>query len=359
LASRDSRHYYNARKHRHRHFAILDPAMLKALPRPDWQIEGIFVAKSLNVVAGAPGTYKSFLALDMGYSIARGRPWQGRRVSQGNVLIIAGESVHAQIDRLKALELTHKHELASGLDHVPMPVNLSIPQEVTALEDAIRERGTDYDVIVIDTLAQSTVGADENSNRDMGMVADVLQDLAEEFGMTIIVIHHTTKSTGSFRGASPVRGAVATEIKVEAANGLVELSCVKLRHAPAFAPITLRATPVAIPDGLTPTSLVFAATSEQMPRQGSSGAPEPQTPSEVQLLTILKTITGGKRVQRAAWWKACAAQGVAETTFERARKQLLADEFIVREGEGRSTFYSVKTSKFEDLLNASDGEDMP
>ena len=48
------------------------------MPPPKWLVEGMFEANSLVMVAGAPGSLKSFLALDWILSMATGRKWHGR-----------------------------------------------------------------------------------------------------------------------------------------------------------------------------------------------------------------------------------------------------------------------------------------
>ena len=51
--------------------------------------------RSFTMMYGAPGTGKSFLAIDMALSVANGLPWHGYETKQGAVLYIAGEGVAA------------------------------------------------------------------------------------------------------------------------------------------------------------------------------------------------------------------------------------------------------------------------
>src|SRR6266849_2165500 len=64
---------------------------LEGLPSMDWLIDGLLPAKSFACLYGPPGSYKSFLALDIGLSIANGRPFVGLSTQQGDVAYIAGE----------------------------------------------------------------------------------------------------------------------------------------------------------------------------------------------------------------------------------------------------------------------------
>ena len=56
---------------------------------------------------GAPGSGKSFCALDIGLSISAGMPWHDKATRQGSVLYIAGEGVGGLGRRVKAFERYH------------------------------------------------------------------------------------------------------------------------------------------------------------------------------------------------------------------------------------------------------------
>jgi hypothetical protein len=56
-----------------------------------WIVQDFIAAGSVAWLYGAPGSYKTFAALDIAMSVATGKPWQGREVSQGAVLFIAAE----------------------------------------------------------------------------------------------------------------------------------------------------------------------------------------------------------------------------------------------------------------------------
>jgi len=59
---------------------------------PEWIIKDILPTESLSVLFGESGTGKSFLALDLCLSIARGSEWHGHHVDRaGAVIYICGE----------------------------------------------------------------------------------------------------------------------------------------------------------------------------------------------------------------------------------------------------------------------------
>src|SRR5690606_13091125 len=95
-------------------------------------------------------------------------------------------------------------------------------------------------LIVIDTLARSIVGVDENSAKDMGGVIKHLDQLRRATGSTILLVHHTGKdASAGARGSSALRAAMDTELEVTAAGQLMTLKVKKQREAAAAAPMRL------------------------------------------------------------------------------------------------------------------------
>jgi hypothetical protein len=81
---------------------------LANLPKGEPLIDGVLHQREYHVLCGRDSTYKSFLALDWALSIATGTPWNGREVSSGMVLYIAGEGVGGLDDRITAWESHHE-----------------------------------------------------------------------------------------------------------------------------------------------------------------------------------------------------------------------------------------------------------
>lgn len=71
-------------------------------------------------------------------------------------------------------------------------------------------------MIVIDTLARSMAGGDENSAQDMGRAIAVADQLRDQFDAATLLVHHSGKnvSKGS-RGSSALLGAGDGYFRVE------------------------------------------------------------------------------------------------------------------------------------------------
>jgi hypothetical protein len=72
-------------------------------------------------------------------------------------------------------------------------------------------------MIVIDTFARAMMGGDENSAQDVGAFNNAVEALIESTGACVAVIHHSGKNKAAgARGSSALRGAIDTELEVDA-----------------------------------------------------------------------------------------------------------------------------------------------
>ena len=170
-------------------------------------------------VTGAPASYKSFLALDWALSVAHGVDWNERPVIQGSVVYLALEGQTGLATRSEAW---HKERGLKDTDApfyaVTTPLSLADEAgDLVPLMDGIADGlgGVNPTMIVVDTLARSFVGADENSSTDMGVFVHNIDLLIERFDCTVLVVHHSGKQTErGMRGSSALRGAVTSEFEV-------------------------------------------------------------------------------------------------------------------------------------------------
>jgi hypothetical protein len=92
------------------------------------------------------------------------------------------------------------------------------PNEGKAIAKAIGRA----DLIVIDTLAQVTPGANENASEDLGKALDQCAGIHRATGATVLLVHHSGKDASKgARGWSGVRAAADAELEVERGAGRV------------------------------------------------------------------------------------------------------------------------------------------
>jgi len=185
-------------------------------PPVEWMIKGVLPESAdLIVVYGASGSGKSFCVLDMAMSLVRGVEWRGRKVKRKRVLYVAAEGGGGVSQRLKAYSLHHGVPLKGlplGIIHdVP---NLMVEEDASSLVKSIMDAGN-ADLIILDTLAQVTPGANENSAEDMGLALKHARAIRKATGAVIMFVAHTGKDhTKGIRGWSGLNAASDTSIEV-------------------------------------------------------------------------------------------------------------------------------------------------
>lgn len=211
---------------------------LGEMPPPRWMIEEMFEANSLVMVAGPPGSFKSFLVLDWLLCMASGKKWNNKITEYAKILYVLGEGRSSLLKRIQTwiyynklsqVELVRLHENFKVTFEVPQ---LAQKSSVDNLLVGLQEDGFTPTVIAIDTFARSFVGMDENSQKDVGLWIESA-DRLRSCGYTVIFLHHTAKNTEfgvRYRGSTAIMGAMDTAMTLtrdsEIAHG-VKLAVVK------------------------------------------------------------------------------------------------------------------------------------
>ncbi|MGB0823195.1 MAG: AAA family ATPase, partial [Alphaproteobacteria bacterium] len=234
---------------------ILSLGQLASLPPPTPLVDGLIFRNTLVNVFGPPASFKSFLALDIGLSVAHGGAWHGREVHSGPVLYIAGEG--AAGIRKRASAWMQNHGVADNGEPffvLPQAVAIRDDAEVDAL---IAEAGETMPqpptLVIIDTLARSFGGGDENSGEAMGEFIAGCDRIRTAFdGATVMIIHHAGKdTTRGARGHSSLYGAVDTELELKRSQGSdsVTIRNSKQKDAEEADGIRMTARVVTLPPG--------------------------------------------------------------------------------------------------------------
>jgi hypothetical protein len=188
----------------------------------DELVEGVIGRGKLAVIYGESNSGKTFLALDLGASITREVRWLGHNCIGGLVVYLASEAPGSVEMRLRTYQRHHGIKLPR-LIVVQSPINLYDGQAdalaVVALITKLEQQYGEACVLVVgDTLARLSAGANENSGEDMGVVLAHIQAI-QKTGAAFLLIHHTGKDTArGMRGWSGLRAAVDTEIEVSGAD---------------------------------------------------------------------------------------------------------------------------------------------
>lgn len=205
---------------------------LRSSPIP-WMVSGLLPDKSLVLFSGTYGQYKSWIALDIAYSVASGTQFASMDIEAPRpVLYFDRENGREQIARrLNRMGLIG----AAGLDDirywglwVPIPMPQTLDDQMM-LDWCKEERG----LMVFDSMTRFHRG-NENSSQDMAVVMERFIRLRDE-GATIMLLHHASKDEkNKFRGSEEI--AAACDIcyhvaKDQNSKGVVVLNQFKNRIA--------------------------------------------------------------------------------------------------------------------------------
>ena len=187
----------------------------------EWLIEGVIPKGSFTALYGPPGSFKSFIALDIAEAIATGRSWMGRPVKQtGAVLYLAGEGFGGIGARIKACKLHHQTEDGAPIYIVRHQLNLRSSAEdfnalMLAVVQLVEQTGMEFSLAIVDTLARAFGGGNENSSEDMGAFITAMGKVQEFLNCALMVLHHSGKDAAKgLRGHSSLLGAVDTELEL-------------------------------------------------------------------------------------------------------------------------------------------------
>ena len=199
-----------------RSYQIYSRDELSRLPKQQWLIHGVLPLQGTAAIFGAPGTGKSFLALDLAARISEGiDSWFDIGTKQRDVVYMALEGGGGIRKRIDAWEIEN-NRVAKNLQIVIGEFNLRHPEHVSGLLEDINAKLDKGWVTFIDTLNQASPGSDENSSVDMGLLLAAAKRIAMESEGIVVLIHHSGKDgSKGLRGHSSMNAAMDLTIEVK------------------------------------------------------------------------------------------------------------------------------------------------
>lgn len=303
-------------------------ADLRAMPPPEYLIDGWLVRNSLAMLFGPSGTYKTFLGIDLALHVATGSWWHGKHAvtRPGRVLYVIAEGAAGAPARIAAWEKRRNTSAdnGAGVTWLPRAINLADRMEAAAFAEVAQDVAPD--LVVIDTLARCTLGAEENSARDMGAVVEALDSVRRATGACVLTVHHTGKdSTSGARGSSALRGAMDTELEMVADPLYVTVT--KQKDGPEADRLYLHPMPQVDSIVLEPTANIA-----QGDHMGAADGPVLEALLDVH-------VPGG--VPSGTWQEAAS---VAPRTFHRAKGRLVSKGLVRQLGSEGRPRYSPATA---------------
>lgn len=230
---------------------------------PSWIIPEMIPEASTILLVGPSGSYKSFFALDLALSIAT------RTATSNTAPLLVGPTFYAAAEGRANIKKARRRawKLARGVDAVPdfyvgpAPM-LALPEEVQQFGDEIARRceGRKPRLIVFDTLAKVMAGLNENDAADAGKFIKLCDSLVDQFGCSVLALHHTGKDEGrGARGSSAFLAGFDTVLEAKAHKATKALEIRVRKHKDAEE----REAPWTYEGKAIGTSLVFQPTNAE------------------------------------------------------------------------------------------------
>jgi hypothetical protein len=179
--------------------------------KSQYLIKGVIPRAELVMIFGASGSGKTFMVIDMIMAVARGTTWRDRKVAQGGVVYVAAEGANGVRKRFRAYAQHHGVDLST----TPVRVINGTPSMIKPADvrEVIKEIGSAA-LIVIDTLAQVSTGASENTDEMQGIL-NHCKAMHKATGAVVLLIHHSGKdSSKGARGWSGLPAAMDAALEV-------------------------------------------------------------------------------------------------------------------------------------------------
>lgn len=219
--------------HKSQPFATKHLSEFAVFQQINWTIKNVIPQKGLVVMYGAPGSGKSFAALDMAMKISQTKTihssWGEHKVKNGRVVYVCAEAPNGFKNRIITYMLHYDFQFSELENFVIID---EAPNLISAIDvDRIISQIGTADIIYFDTLACVMPGGDENAAKDMSLVISNCKKIIQATNATVVLIGHPGKDLDKgHRGWSGILGAVDTEIKVEALGTAHTLTITKQKE---------------------------------------------------------------------------------------------------------------------------------
>jgi len=157
-----------------------------------------FISTGLTVISGTQKIGKSWLGLNLGLAVASGGYFLGKiKTNKTGVLYLSLEDPNKRLTK-RLNKVTQGN--VSLLDNIPLNITNKFVGHIKALRDYL-EQHKETRLIVVDTLVKFIQTASKEVVKDFGdygqttKALTALKDIADDFNIAIVVIHHARKGS--------------------------------------------------------------------------------------------------------------------------------------------------------------------
>jgi hypothetical protein len=202
--------------------------MARTFPPVPWLVRDLILEGGVAVIGAEPKSAKSWLALEVAIGVATASPVCGQFAARkGRAMYFFAEDAGSSVqNRIRALGAGRGDLANLAVQPRGKFVDLRSDDDLGWLIASVRHHGG-ADLLVLDPL-RDLHSAEEDSSDEMSQVMRRLRLLGELLGCTVLVAHHTSKTSGDtakrrpgqrMRGSSAIHGAIDSGIYLSNLGG--------------------------------------------------------------------------------------------------------------------------------------------
>lgn len=286
---------------------------------PDELVAGLLHRGAKMMIAGGSKSFKTWVLLHLGLSVASGTPWWGMRVTRGRVLYVNLELMREFCEvRVRQIRAAMKVESVDGFDSWHLrgyarDFKELLPSFIAATA------GGQYSLIILDPVYKILGERDENANGEVAQLLNEFEALAVRTGAAVAYGHHHSKGNQAEKDARDRSSGAGAWTRDP--DALIDLTpheedehftaTFTLRNCPPKTPMVIRwEFPVmSIAPGMDPAAL----------RQ--PGRPKKHGVADIAVLLMGRE----PGLTFAEWESAAREKGISESSFKRLRAQAVQD----------------------------------
>lgn len=198
-----------------------------------WTVEKLIPEHSITAISGAPGSFKTWLTLDIAKSVARGEPFlEMFKTIQGGVLILDKEN-HMKHTQKRLAELGIRDD---PIHYIIKNDGFFVDNERDLSNLLVMIEKLEIKLVIFDSLVRIHTG-DENDAKQISKVNSIFRKITNK-GVTVLFIHHNRKENirsqstpNSMRGSSDILAGLDCLLQVtKISNESLSVTQSKLRQ---------------------------------------------------------------------------------------------------------------------------------